>query len=129
MSFDREGFDREVGLRLNRARRSRGITQEELAKRIGIPRASYANIESGRQRISIDVIWRAAVVLEVAIASLVPEPVNRARHLAPVVSITARPMIVPATAASNSLSPTRRRGSVAFVGTSTDLLPISVDED
>ena len=39
MAFDRAGFDREVGLRLQRARKERGITQEELARRIGIAAA------------------------------------------------------------------------------------------
>jgi transcriptional regulator with XRE-family HTH domain len=74
MDFDRAGFDREVGLRLQRARKERGITQAELAKRIGLPRPSYANIESGRQRVPLDVVWRAAIVLDLSIAALVPEP-------------------------------------------------------
>ncbi|MGC1459450.1 MAG: helix-turn-helix transcriptional regulator [Steroidobacteraceae bacterium] len=77
MGFDRAGFDREVGLRLQRARRERGITQEELARRIGLPRPSYANIESGRQRVPLDVVWRAAIVLGQSIAALVPEPLPR----------------------------------------------------
>jgi transcriptional regulator with XRE-family HTH domain len=79
MQFDRPGFDRDVGLRLQRTRKERGITQEELAKRLGLPRPSYANIESGRQRVPLDVVWRAAVVLEVSIAALVPEPLSRRR--------------------------------------------------
>ncbi len=79
MEFDRAGFDREVGLRLQRARKDRGITQEELARRIGLPRPSYANIESGRQRIPLDVVWRASIVLGLSIGALVPEPLpNRA---------------------------------------------------
>jgi hypothetical protein len=49
-----------------------------LAEKIGLPRASYANIEAGRQRIPVDIIWRAAIVLGVPISSLVPEPVNKA---------------------------------------------------
>jgi len=79
MQFDRAGFDRDVGVRLQRARKERGITQEELAKRLGLPRPSYANIESGRQRVPLDVVWRAAVVLGVSIAALVPEPLSRRR--------------------------------------------------
>jgi len=74
MKFDRAGFDREVGLRLQRARKERGITQAQLAQRIGLPRPSYANIESGRQRIPLDVIWRASIVLGLSTAALVPEP-------------------------------------------------------
>ncbi len=77
MKFDKAGFDREVGLRLQRARKERGITQEELAHRIGMPRPSYANIESGRQRVPLDVVWRAAIVLSQPISSLVPEPLPR----------------------------------------------------
>src|SRR5258708_12260162 len=82
MAFDRPGFDKEVGLLLQLARKRREVTQAELAKKIGLPRASYANIESGRQRIPVDVLWRAAVVLNVSISSLVPEPANRSplRH-------------------------------------------------
>jgi transcriptional regulator with XRE-family HTH domain len=77
MGFDRAGFDREVGLRLQRARKECGLTQEELARRIGLPRPSYANIESGRQRVPLDVVWRAAIVLGHSIAALVPEPLPR----------------------------------------------------
>jgi transcriptional regulator with XRE-family HTH domain len=87
MVFDRAGFDREVGLRLQRARRERGITQEELARRIGLPRPSYANIESGRQRVPLDVVWRAAIVLDRPIAALVPEPLSRHSDSAPLVPI------------------------------------------
>jgi transcriptional regulator with XRE-family HTH domain len=86
MGFDRAGFDREVGLRLQRARKSQGVTQDELAKRIGLPRPSYANIESGRQRIPIDVVWRAAVVLGLSIAALVPDPVRK--RMAPPVLVS-----------------------------------------
>jgi transcriptional regulator with XRE-family HTH domain len=83
MGFDRAGFDRDVGARLQRARKERGITQEELAKRLGLPRPSYANIESGRQRVPLDVVWRAAVVLEVPMTALVPEPLSRRPEPAP----------------------------------------------
>jgi transcriptional regulator with XRE-family HTH domain len=87
MEFDRAGFDREVGLRLQRARKKRGITQQELAKRIGLPRPSYANIESGRQRVPLDVVWRAAVVLDLSIAALVPEPLPERTEAAPVFAL------------------------------------------
>jgi len=80
MSFDRDGFDKEVGLLLQAARKRREMTQEELAAEIGVQRASYANIEAGRQRIPLDIVWRAAVVLGMPIASLVPEPIAPASH-------------------------------------------------
>jgi transcriptional regulator with XRE-family HTH domain len=73
-SFDRKGFEIETGLRLMAVRKRSGITQAELAKRIGVPRASYANVENGRQRIPLDVVWRAAIVLKAPLSKLVPEP-------------------------------------------------------
>lgn len=74
MGFDRTGFEREVGVRLQLARKRKKLTQGELATQIGITRATYASVEAGRQRIPIDVVWRAAVILGVSLVSLVPEP-------------------------------------------------------
>ena len=108
MSFDRAGFDREVGLRMQVARKSLKMTQEEVAKRIGLTRPSYASMESGRQRIPVDVVWRVAVVLGVSIASLVPEPLARRRSHGTVVSMHARRRV------SNSVLP--RHGSDHGVG-------------
>ena len=87
MEFDRAGFDREVGLRLQRARKARGITQAQLARKIGLPRPSYANIESGRQRIPLDVVWRAAVALDLSMTTLVPEPLPRRSEPAAVLPV------------------------------------------
>jgi transcriptional regulator with XRE-family HTH domain len=83
MPFDRQGFDREVGLLLQLARKRKDKTQGELAAALGMNRASYANIEAGRQRIPLDVVWRVAVVLGVSIASLVPEAIKSSRREQP----------------------------------------------
>ena len=74
MPFDRNGFYRQVGLRLARRRHELRLTQEQVASGIGMPRATYANIEAGRQGILTDVVWRAAVILETSVAALLPEP-------------------------------------------------------
>lgn len=50
------------------------MTQAELAEKIGIARASYANLESGRQRVPVDILWKAAVVLRRKLIDLVPDP-------------------------------------------------------
>ena len=78
MAFDREGFERTVAAMLQAVRQKKGLTQDEIAERIGIPRSSYANFEAARQRIPVDILWRAAAVLGVSIVSLVPEPIYRA---------------------------------------------------
>lgn len=76
MEFDRNAFNREVGLLLQVARKRQRMNQGELAEKIGVPRATYASIESGRQRVHLDVVWRAAVVLGVSLGSLVPPPAS-----------------------------------------------------
>jgi len=80
MAFDRAGFERAVGILLQAARQKRGMTQEQLAEAISVPRASYANLEAGRQRIPVDIIWRVAVVLGVSVVSLLPEPSYRPKQ-------------------------------------------------
>lgn len=103
MQFDRAGFDREVGLQLQRARKEHGLTQEELARRIGLPRPSYANIESGRQRIPLDVVWRAAIVLALPIAALVPEALPGRTDTAPLFPLAAS-VIAPSPGLANMAS-------------------------
>lgn len=42
------------GARVRLMRETLGLQQEELAKRVGLKRASIANIELGRQRLMLD---------------------------------------------------------------------------
>lgn len=46
-------------------RNTLGWTQADLAAKVGLVRASIANIEIGRQRILLDDVWRFAAALEV----------------------------------------------------------------
>jgi len=74
VAFNREAFYKEVGLLIQVARKRQGRTQEDVATDIGIPRATYANLESGRQRIPLDIVWKLGVVLGVPLDSLAPKP-------------------------------------------------------
>jgi len=42
---------KQFGLRVRQLREALGLTQAELAKRVGLERTSIANIEAGKQRI------------------------------------------------------------------------------
>jgi transcriptional regulator with XRE-family HTH domain len=77
MEFDRKGFYREVGYRLQHERKRRSFTQTDVAAAIGISRATYANVESGRQTVALDVAWRIHVILGVPIDKLCPEPITQ----------------------------------------------------
>ncbi len=53
VGFTKEGtVDRkQLGARVREAREYRGLSQEEVAKYLGIPRSALSHIESGRRRI------------------------------------------------------------------------------
>jgi transcriptional regulator with XRE-family HTH domain len=62
-----------VGYRLRRARVDRHLTQEQLAVKAQMSRASLANIECGRQDISVYTLYRLASELDVAFPELFPQ--------------------------------------------------------
>lgn len=65
----------EFGKKLFEIRKKSGITQEELSRRIGVVRATIANLEAGRQNISLRILYRIALTLKCDLNSLLP-PLN-----------------------------------------------------
>lgn len=53
-----------LGRQIRVLRRIRGLTQAELATRIGISRTSLTNIEKGRQSVSVEMYYRIAAALD-----------------------------------------------------------------
>lgn len=81
-----EPFYREFGERLRLARQAKGMSQAEVAPGVSLSRTSVANIERGRQRLSLHLLMEFARVLEVEPAQLLPplqpEPeIKRSRRL------------------------------------------------
>lgn len=74
-----EAFGRAVALR----RKELDLTQADLAGRIGMSRASIANIESGRQNVLLHHAYRLAEALDLpSIAALLPAaPKSTEEHL------------------------------------------------
>lgn len=66
MSKPIETCHQAVGLRIKMTREFLSITQEELAKKVGISRGSLANIEVGRQRLLLHNIEEFAKALGVS---------------------------------------------------------------
>lgn len=63
---------RALGEQIRLVRQKRHLTQEELAARVEISRASITNIERGRQSVLVDQLYRLARALDVAPESLLP---------------------------------------------------------
>lgn len=62
--------DVEIGMRIKKARQSRGLTQLELAKDIGASQTAVALWERGSRKISTDVIERVSFALSVSASYL-----------------------------------------------------------
>ena len=55
-------------------RQSRNLTQEQLARLAGIPRATWANLESGSANPTITVLARIAAALQVPLEEIISPP-------------------------------------------------------
>jgi transcriptional regulator with XRE-family HTH domain len=71
--MDEESINKAFGARLGAERKKSLLTQEELSRRVGIGRTTIANIERGRQSVSIPLLYRLASALGVAPEGLLPQ--------------------------------------------------------
>ena len=79
---DFEELYRELGRKIRQAREGHGqrLSQDALANRLGISRASIVNIEGGRQRAPLHLLWQIAELLGTDLTVLIP---TREELLAP----------------------------------------------
>ena len=70
MSGLAEALQRRVGVRVRELRADRGLTQLRLAERSGISRPSVANVEAGRQNVSLRQLCALALALDVGVDEL-----------------------------------------------------------
>src|SRR6187399_2909621 len=65
---------RNLGENVRKLRETRGLSQQQLAKLSGIPRPTWANIESGSANPTLSVLTRVASTLQVSIEELISAP-------------------------------------------------------
>jgi transcriptional regulator with XRE-family HTH domain len=72
---DVEGLYAAVGreIRTARDRATPRLSQDKLATRLGISRASIVNIEAGRQHAPLNLLWKIAELLGVELTTLIPQ--------------------------------------------------------
>ena len=61
-----------IGEKIKRYRKNLSQTQEDLAEKTGLSRASIANIETARQHPTIETLWDIAIALETDPHNLLP---------------------------------------------------------
>lgn len=71
---DADGLYREIGRKIRdaRARVAPKLSQDNLAKRLGMSRASVVNIEAGRQHPPLHLLWQIAEILGTDPLLLIP---------------------------------------------------------
>lgn len=61
-------------------REARALTQAQIAKLAGLPRATWANLESGDANPTLQVLDKVATAFQVSLEELVAAPRSEARH-------------------------------------------------
>ena len=71
-----------VGERIKRARKSKGITQENMAERLNVSIGYVSQVERGVTKISLDLLAAISTILECDISALVSEcAINSTEYL------------------------------------------------
>jgi transcriptional regulator with XRE-family HTH domain len=73
-------LSRRLGANVRHLREARGLTQEQMAKLSGIPRATWGHLESGAANPTLSVLHRVAVALQVPFEELTSAPRASCRH-------------------------------------------------
>lgn len=73
MNFDEQHIYRTIGQRLRDRRQVLRLKQVEVAEQLGLLRSSLANIESGRQRVTIHTLYRFCAALSIDIQDVLPD--------------------------------------------------------
>lgn len=68
-----DNFYKLVGGRIQRFRLAKKVSQEDLAKQLKISRLSVVNLESGKQKLSVDKLLIISHILQVSPLDIVPE--------------------------------------------------------
>lgn len=86
-------------------RDARGLTQAQLAKTSGVPRPTWANLESGSANPTLSVLVRVSSALQVSVEELIAPPKSSARFY------------------KADMIPTRRRGGASLRTSVPDPMP------
>lgn len=70
--IDDERLYQAIGKRLKELREANDLTQADLAKTLGLERTSITNIERGRQRPGVHVLYRICAYFQVSVDALLP---------------------------------------------------------
>lgn len=73
---DTSSFYKSLGDLIRRRRKQLKLTQEALAARLRVSRASIANIETGRQKVLVHQLFELAAALKMAVEAFLVTPID-----------------------------------------------------
>jgi transcriptional regulator with XRE-family HTH domain len=114
-----DGYDtlyEALGQRVAQARISARLSQGKLAERVGVTRASIVNIERGRQRPPLHLLWQIAAAANVDLLRLIPKA-NELEMMEGPIPLDTRVVASIERAASNN--PGARRALAEFISRAT----------
>jgi len=74
-------FYQQLGDNIRVRRKTRNLSQDALAKLVGLTRTSLTNIESGRQHPPLHILCEIAAQLDVAVPQLLPQSLSLSSEL------------------------------------------------
>jgi transcriptional regulator with XRE-family HTH domain len=75
-----QGLGERLAQNVRQLRDARGMTQQQMAKASGLPRATWSNLESGAANPTLGVLHCVAVALQVSVEELIGRPPTGTRH-------------------------------------------------
>ena len=73
MNADPDALLAQIGLRIVRRRQDLGLSQKELAERLGMAAPNLSQIEYGERNLTIRTVCKLAEALEMTVAALITE--------------------------------------------------------
>jgi transcriptional regulator with XRE-family HTH domain len=104
---------REIGRRIQQAREESGLTQEELAARLGCTQSALSNYELGKRRLYLSLLNEIAQVLGKPLDYFLESPVEE--HDDGVSSLLADPQLKEILISASSLSAKERKLVLDFI--------------
>jgi DNA-binding XRE family transcriptional regulator len=77
---DKNLFYKELANNLLKARESSGLNQEQVANAVSLSRVSIINIEKGRQKANMFLVWQLCQIYNVEISHVIPVQKQVSEH-------------------------------------------------
>ena len=101
MAVDERQLYHYIGQRLKDQRGALGLTQQQVARQTGVERTSITNIEAGRQKLPLHLLYHLCDVLEIDVREVLPAASEiRTTEEEDVIEVDGRPTRVPRRTAS-----------------------------